>query len=437
MSLQWLFQRMSENASRDAIIAKGHVANYSSLLQTIDFQKNRVLKAGIASGSVVFLLGDFGLQTVSLFLALLDLGSIVVPYSQKHQEQKKRFLDISEAEYLIEESGDITSLQRQASHSLYQKVRATGHPGLVLFSSGTTGPSKGIVHDADSLLNKYEHSTPRFQRVLAFLILDHLGGIDTLLYTLANSGCLVVPDARTPDAVLGLIDKYKVEVLPTSPSFLNLIVFSDAYQRYDLSSLKKISYGSEPMPKSLLKRLNQLLPHVKLTQTYGISEVGVLRSVSKASDSLLMQIGGKGFETRIVDGVLQIKSPHMMLGYLNAPSTMTADGWFVTGDLVEDTDGFIQIKGRANEVINVGGQKVNPLEVEEVIREVQGVDDALVYGEANSILGQIVCVNVVGKKSLESEIRQHCLARLPKYKVPVRIQFVDQLPMHERSKRQR
>ncbi|MDP1836203.1 MAG: fatty acid--CoA ligase family protein [Chlamydiales bacterium] len=437
MTLQWLFQRMSENASRDAIIAKGHTADYAALLTAIEHQKNRILSAGITSGSVVFLQGNFSLQTVAFFLALLDLGAIAVPYSQSHQEQKKRFQDISEAEYLIEESGEITSFQRRASHALYQQLRTTGHPGLVLFSSGTTGPSKGIVHDATSLLEKFKHSTPRFQRVLAFLILDHLGGIDTLLYTLANCGCLVVPDERSPDDVLSLIDRYKVEVFPTSPSFLNLMLLSGAFQRHDLSSLRKISYGSEPMPSSLLERLHRLFPFVKLTQTYGISEVGVLRSVSKASDSLLMQIGGKGFETRVVDGVLQIKSPHMMLGYLNALSMMTADGWFVTGDLVEESESFIQIKGRANEVINVGGQKVNPLEVEEVIREVKGVDDALVYGEANSILGQIVCVNVVGKKNLEGDIRSHCLARLPKYKVPVKIQFVDQLPMHERSKRQR
>lgn len=437
MSLQWLFQRMSENANRHAIIAKGHINDYASLLHSIHHQKKRVLQAGITTGSVVFLQGDFGLQTVSLFLALLGLGVIVVPYSQQHQEQQKRFQDISEAEYLIDESAKISSLQRRASHSLYQRLRTAGHPGLVLFSSGTTGPSKGIVHDASNLLDKFKHSEPRFQRVLAFLILDHLGGIDTLLYTLANCGCLVVPDERTPDTVLSLIDRYKVEVLPTSPSFLNLILLSGAYQRHDLSSLHKISYGSEPMPMSLLERLHQLFPHVKLTQTYGISEVGVLKSVSKASDSLLMQIGGKGFETRIVDGVLQIKSPHMMLGYLNAPSTMTEDGWFVTGDLVDKAEDYIQIKGRANEVINVGGQKVNPLEVEEVIREVQGVDDALVYGEANPLLGQIVCVNVVGNNSIESKIRQHCLTRLPKYKLPVKIQFVDQLPMHERSKRAR
>lgn len=91
------------------------------------------------------------------------------------------------------------------------------------------------------------------------------------------------------------------------------------YKKFDLSSLQTVTYGTEVMPESTLKRFHALYPNIKLQQTYGLSEVGILRSKSKSSDSLWVKVGGEGFETRIVDGLLEIKAKSAMLGYLNAP----------------------------------------------------------------------------------------------------------------------
>ena len=316
------------------------------------------------------------------------------------------------------------------------------HPGLVLFSSGTSGPIKGIVHDAYSLFDKVSRMTPRFQRTLAFLILDHLGGLDTLIYSLANMGCLVVPDERTPDGILATIEKHRVQLLPTSPSFLSLVLLSGAYERHSLKSLEKISYGAEAMPAKLLDRFHQLFPHIKMVQTYALSELGVLRSASEASDSLWMRLGGEDFATRIVDNILQVRSSKMMLGYLNAPTAMTDDGWFITGDIVETSGQYLRVRGRVSDTINVGGEKVNPLEVEDMIRELEEVGDVLVFGEPNAILGQIVCARVVLVKRDSTDqaitrIRKHCLARMPKYKVPMRIEIVEGDLSGERHKRKR
>ena len=120
------------------------------------------------------------------------------------------------------------------------------------------------------------------------------------------------------------------------------------------------------MPENTLERIHELLPGVRLQQTYGLSEVGILRSKSKSSDSLWVKVGGEGFETRIVDGMLEIKARSAMLGYLNAPSPFTNDGWLKTGDVVEQDGEYIRILRRDSEIINVGGEKVYPAEVERV-----------------------------------------------------------------------
>ena len=116
--------------------------------------------------------------------------------------------------------------------------------------------------------------------------------------------------------------------------------------------------GPQGMPESTLQHLHKVLPDVRLKQTYGLSELGILRSKSKSSDSLWVKVGGEDYETKIVDGILWIRARSAMLGYLNAPSPFTEDGWFITGDAVEVDGEYIKILGRKSELINVGGEKV-------------------------------------------------------------------------------
>src|SRR5690606_3810396 len=194
------------------------------------------------------------------------------------------------------------------------------------------------------------------KRAITFLLFDHIGGINTLLYYLSNGGTIVTVQDRSAHAVCAAIERHRVQVLPTSPTFINLMLVSGAHRSFDLSSLELITYGTEVMPESTLARLNRELPHVQTQQTYGLSELGILRSKSKSSDSLWVKIGGEGFETRVVDGMLEIKAKSAMLGYLNAPSPFTEDGWFKTGDAVEVDGEYIRILGRKSELINVGGE---------------------------------------------------------------------------------
>jgi acyl-CoA synthetase (AMP-forming)/AMP-acid ligase II len=127
------------------------------------------------------------------------------------------------------------------------------------------------------------------------------------------------------------------------------------------------------MPPATLQRIHKAIPTAELLQTYGLSEVGILRSKSRSSDSLWLKVGGEGFETKVQDGTLWIRAKSAMLGYLNAPSPFDADGWMNTGDAVEVDGDYLRILGRKSEMINVGGLKVYPAEVEDVLAQMPNV----------------------------------------------------------------
>jgi len=247
---------------------------------------------------------------------------------------------------------------------------------------------------------------------------------------------------RSPDAVCDAIERYRVQLLPTSPTFINLLLLSDAYKRHDLGSLEMVTYGTEAMPETTLARFHTLFPEIQLLQTYGLSELGILRSKSKSSDSLWVKIGGEGFQTRIVDGLLQIKAQSAMLGYLNAPSPFTPDGWFATGDVVEVDGEYLKILGRQSEIINVGGEKVYPAEVESTLQLMDGVEDAVVSAERNAITGQIVHARVRLKTAetaaeFGKRMRLFCRGRLPTFKVPQKVVVVGEALHGERFKKMR
>lgn len=443
--IEFLIADFEEYGDNEAIVWKEKSFTYRWLKDKVLEWPARIKEAGIPRGAVVALEADFSPNAVALFLALAEHACVLVPLTSSVAMKKQEFLEVAQCEYIIQiddaDQVKIEKLDRTAEHEYYRRLRQLQHPGLILFSSGSTGKSKAAVHDLTGILEKFK--TRRFpQRAITFLLYDHIGGVNTMLHILSNGGCIVTVQERSPEAVLTAIEKFKVELLPTSPTFINLILLSEAYKRHDLSTLKTVTYGTEPMPESTLKRFHELFPEIKLQQTYGLSEVGILRSKSKSSDSLWVKVGGEGFETRIVDGILHIKAQSAMLGYMNAPSPFSEDGWFITGDEVEQDGEFIRIMGRKSEIINVGGEKVYPAEVESVLQEAENVAEVTVFGEKNPITGSIVCARIrlaqpEDPKAAVLRLKKYCAEHMSRYKIPVKIQFVEEKQYSDRFKKMR
>jgi acyl-CoA synthetase (AMP-forming)/AMP-acid ligase II len=440
----WLFDRMADRREQEAIVGRNFSATYGDLLDGMARWSKVLDEAGIGPGRTVALDGDCNDSTVALLLALIERRAIAVPLASAAEDQKHGFMEMSAVELLIDcRQGEPIVTRRTIGprHELIERLAAEGSPGLVLFSSGSTGKPKAMLHDLGKLLRKFETPRPAGS-ILSFLLLDHIGGVNTLLHGLAQGGGVITIDDRRPAAVCAAIERHRAEILPTTPTFLNLLLLSGEHSRHDLSSLRLITYGTEPMPPSTLARLREAFPDTRLQQTYGLSEVGILRSKGREDGSLWIKVGGEGYETKIVDGVLWIRAESAMLGYLNAPSPFDADGWFNTQDAVEQDGEWIRFLGRTSEIINVGGLKVYPAEVEGVLLEMEGVADATVRGERNPLVGQCVVARVNLERpetpaDFKSRMRRHCQGRLEPFKVPARVEITD-VPQHGvRQKRMR
>jgi long-chain acyl-CoA synthetase len=428
--IEFLKKVFRENPSKTAISWKTQAVSYEDLLKAVEGWEKKFPEYGIDLGHVVAVVGDFSPQAIALFLALTNKSCLLVPQLRSiPQPALERNFQVAQVQHVfaILSTDDVQykRLDGQPTHELYQKVRERQHPGLILFSSGTSGVPKAAVHDFNGLLEKFHQSRPTL-KILNFLLFDHWGGLNTMLHTLSTAGTVITVRERTPEVICETIEKWKVEVLPASPTFLHLLLVSRAYAKFDLSSLRTITYGTEPMPESTLKKLNAVFPNVKLQQTYGLIELGVLRAKSKSNDSLWVKIGGEGYQMRVIDGLLQIKAKSAMLGYLNAASPFTEDGWFMTGDAVEVEGEYFRILGRQSELINVGGEKVYPQEVESVIQEVENIAEATVYGEKYPLMGNIVCARVTTHNPEEDaqviqRVKSYCQSRLALFKVPVRV----------------
>jgi acyl-CoA synthetase (AMP-forming)/AMP-acid ligase II len=442
-AVDFLLERMRDHAGDLAVAAGGTTSTYADLLDAFGLWRARVAAAGLGPGSVVSVEGDYGVGPIAAFLALTAAGAVSVPLSPDSAPHLDQFLELGEVEYRVCPADRDTPFAtgRRATHAFYQTLRARSAPGLVLFTSGSTGRHKAAVHDLALLLRKFQ--TPRHRRrTLVFLQLDHIGGVNTLLYTLSNGGAVVAPSDRSPAAVAAAIERHRVELLPTSPTFLNLLLLSGEHERRDLSSLQLITYGTEAMPESTLRKVADAFPRATLQQTYGLTEVGILRSQSRGSNSLWVRVGGEGYETKVIDGRLWIRAESAMLGYLNAPSPFDEEGFLDTGDRVEVDGDWLRILGRESEIINVGGNKVYPAEIEDALLEIPGVRDVAVHGEPNPITGNVVVATVVLEQdepaaAFKVRMRQALKDRLPAWKIPARVTLAAG-PLHSsRFKRMR
>jgi acyl-CoA synthetase (AMP-forming)/AMP-acid ligase II len=404
----------------------------------------RLRSSAVPEGGVVAIRADFSPDSIALLLACLSTGRVAALVPPATRDETSYLADSRAAAiWRQDDAGAWTHelLPAVADHELLGVLRGRGGAGLVLFSSGSTGRPKTVLHDVDRFLRKFE-KPGKAMRTLAFLLFDHVAGLDTLFYTLSQGGSLVLPTSRSSEAIAILLEEHRVEVLPVSPTFLKFFCLSDAHRDRDLTSLKVITYGSEPMPEETLRRIDEVFPRARILQKYGTSEFGSPRSRSKERGSLWMQLDHDDMQTRIVDGILWIRSDTAMMGYLNAPSPFDEDGWYCTGDQVERDGEWIRILGRESDVINVGGEKVQPGDVEHVIEEIPFVREALVRGAAHPLTGQIVEALVrlhepLDEREVRLAVRKHCRERLATHQVPVRVLVTDAPLTNDRQKKQR
>jgi long-chain acyl-CoA synthetase len=389
----------------------------------------------IEQGDVVALIGDFNESTIADLLQLIGRKVILVPLTSETKPDHAYFFDCAQVEWVVE-NRTVRKIGARREESLLDELRYRGNPGLVLFSTGTTGRPKAILHDFSFFLQRY--LTPRPALVtLNFLLFDHIGGINTLLHSMFNSGLIVSIKKRSVDEVLKTCESFRVEVLPTTPTFLRMMLMSGLIPEKFPESLKVITYGTERMDEFTLLKLADILPNVDFRQTFGMSELGILRVKSESRVSLFMRVGGEGVTWKVDDGVLKIKSSTRMMGYLNADSPFDQEGWYDTKDLVEVKGDLLKVVGRTTDVVNVAGLKFLTSEVESVALNYPGISNLRILVKSNPITGEHIeiIIKVVNKDLFSIEdFKLFLAAKLPKHMLPRRITFGDVVINHRFKK---
>lgn len=315
----------------------------------------------------------------------------------------------------------------------------------IVFTSGTTGAPKAAVLSAErqaaklAMIRRETGWADRARTLLALQLTFSFGQWVTWL-TLLSGGTLVFPERLSVDRVAGELARGDVDRLPAVPTLLRGLLDDPRTARLP-DWRGTVMAGGEVLPAGLGAKIRQAWPHAGIGDIYGLTETGTCDFFVDPADydAAAGSLGrpGRDIEIRIAeDGELRIRSPYAMIGYLGDPArtaeAVDADGYFRTGDLAAHReDGRVMLVGRAKDLINRGGMKVAPLEVEAVLASHPEVAGALVAGVSDPQTGEAV-IAVITAAPGHSPDPDGVLAwageRLERYKLPVRLMVVPALP---------
>ena len=317
---------------------------------------------------------------------------------------------------------------------------------VTILTSGTTGKPKAVQHTWESLTRPVR-KTSQGQRWLLTYRPNLYAGLQVLLQCLVNHGALVVPAFGTSaEDVATLAHDAQVEFASATPSYwrwLLTLADTDTLKRIPL---KQITLGGEAVDQPTLDALKNVFRKTRLVHIYATTELGRCFSVTDGKagfpTKFLEATSDDGIQMKIEDAELVVRSANAMSRYDRSDAVCPQDDWFHTGDLVTYDGDRVHFVGRKSDMINVGGNKVYPMEVENVVRSVAGVADVRIYGEASSIMGQLVKCDLVvaggfDPASVEKAVREKTLELLNSYQRPRFISIVDEIPRTATGKTKR
>ncbi len=329
-------------------------------------------------------------------------------------------------------------------------------PCQMTYTSGTESKPKGVILTHQSLLSEYmgciiDGGYDSSDINVNALPIYHCAQRDVLMnpiFWIGGENILITPEI--PE-ILKNIEKYKATMFFAPPTVWIGMLRHPDFDKYDLSSLKKIYYGASIMPVEVLKEILEKFEGAKVYNYYGQTELAPYHTILKAEDALRkLGSAGKGglnMETRLEDdmgntidqpgvvGEITGRGPHAMLMYFKDPEKTEEamrGGWFHSGDLgVMDEEGYITVVDRKKDMIKTGGENVASREVEEAIYLDKRVEEVAVVGVPHPKWVEAVCAIVVprkGEKLTEQDVIEHCKKHLSPFKVPKKVVIVDALP---------
>lgn len=319
---------------------------------------------------------------------------------------------------------------------------------LLLYTSGTTDEPKGVPHAQRGFLANAMASVPEMEIakdevILSAAPLTHLYGLYAYHLSLCSGAAMSLLPAFTPSDLANIIEQHRVDCVFAGPAHFKPLLDGGLLERHDFSSLRFACLSGSPVPPELAAAVEKKLPEGKTIQLWGMTELQA-GSFSRPRDSADVRHGTAGAATpgtelRVVGERLQVQGISLFSGYLRNPKAtreaFSADGWFETGDTAElSAAGHLRFTGRVKEIINRGGVKYSPLDVEAIIDRMPGIARSAIVPFPDAVLGERACVFVqpalgAARPTLEAIVRALDSAGVAKFKWPERLELVDAMPI--------
>ncbi len=329
----------------------------------------------------------------------------------------------------------------------------------IFYTGGTTGRSKGVMLSHRNLLASARNSLGvlpmTLRRHLHAIPMFHLAGVGSIYACLMRGGSNAILRMFTPDGVARAIEKYRPDSITLVPTMIQMFVDQPDFSGFDLSSLKRLTYGASPISEALLDRAARALPGVEFLQAYGMTELSPVATHLEHADHFgegrtkgRHRSGGRAaamVEVRIVDpldqpaplrqvGEIAVRGDVVMMGYWERPEETAKairDGWMHTGDAgYMDENGYVFIVDRVKDMIVTGGENVYTAEVENCIAQHPSVAQCAVIGIPDDRWGEAVHAVVMrkpGAELSETELIDFCRARIAHYKCPRSAKIQDEM----------
>jgi long-chain acyl-CoA synthetase len=403
----------------------------------------RFREAGLEPGDLVALQLPNSPQFIASWLAALEMGLVVIAIDRDASNSEvATILGHFAAKALVYRAGRDTALTISIrTPAAKPALPATAR--LIKLTSGSTGKPKGIVTSEANLIADFENIRTTMNIAahdinLGAIPFSHSYGFSNLVSPLVLQGtAIVVSNDYLPQSIIDLSNRHRCTVVPGIPMMFDHLA---SLRREDgqFESVRTFISAGAPLPAVTSRRFRERFG-IDVHTFYGCSECGGIAydragaSVERGSVGAPMN----GVDLDVDSARVTVRSDAVALGYLHDAQTFEPfhAGQFRTDDLVEISSGEVVLTGRAGDLINTAGKKVNPREIEQVILQIEGVREVKVYGEPAGARGEVVAAAVVASPDVTRErIRMFCSEHLSAHKVPRIVKLIESIPVDERGK---
>lgn len=480
--MHWIERHAAFTPDKPAVLFAGGETSYAALAAEIRAAAGSLSGLGVGQGDVVAFLGFNHPAQLALLFACARIGAIFLPLNWRlAAPEHARVLSnasprvivagpefVSHAEALRDGQREARWLKLGAGTPGWQswpQINASSGPVpqadgdeslpvLLCYTSGSTGAPKGVVLTQRALLynalnSVHMHNLTPGDRVLTTLPLYHVGGLNIQTLPALYAGATVELHSKfDPSAAFDAIERRRITLTVLVPTQLTAMMEHPRWPLADLSSLRMITTGSTIISSALIERVSAR--GVRLIQVYGSTETCPIATYLLAADAG-RKAGSAGLpalhcEVRVVgdgdrdqppgvDGEILVRGANVMRDYWKSPE-LTAralnGGWYHSGDIGHfDSEGYLHVVARKNDLIISGGENIYPAEIESVLEECPAVAEAAVIGRPDDRWGEAVVAVVVlkaGAAMTQADLLAFLEGRIARYKQPREVQFVAALP---------